>query len=40
VAGEAAYFLGINRNKRSITLNMAVAEGQAVLRALIQRATC
>ena len=26
-AGEAAYFLGINRNKRSITLNMARAGG-------------
>jgi crotonobetainyl-CoA:carnitine CoA-transferase CaiB-like acyl-CoA transferase len=32
---ESAYFLGINRNKRSITLNMAVAPGQEVLAALI-----
>lgn len=37
-AGEAAYFLGVNRNKRSITLNMAVAEGQEVLRSLIETA--
>jgi hypothetical protein len=26
---ESAYFLGVNRNKRSITLNMAVKPGQA-----------
>ena len=36
--GEAAYFLGANRNKRSMTLNMAVAAGQEVLRGLIARA--
>src|SRR3954463_15152209 len=36
--GEAAYFLGANRNKRSITLNMAVAEGQQILRDLIAKA--
>ena len=30
-AGEAAYFLGINRNKRSVTLNMAAPAGQQVL---------
>jgi len=35
--GESAYFLGINRNKRSITLNMAVPEGQAILGDLIRR---
>src|SRR5258707_15167050 len=28
IAGEAAYFLGVNRNKRSLTLNMAVPAGQ------------
>ena len=28
---DAAYFLGINRNKRSLTLNMAVPEGQKIL---------
>jgi succinate--hydroxymethylglutarate CoA-transferase len=37
-AGEAAYFLGVNRNKRSITLNMAVPAGQKVLSELIARA--
>src|SRR3954466_13309301 len=30
VAGEAVYFLGVNRNKRSLTLNMAAPAGQAV----------
>ena len=37
-AGEAAYFLGVNRNKRSLTLNMAAPAGQAVLRSLLERA--
>jgi succinate---hydroxymethylglutarate CoA-transferase len=32
---ESAYFLGINRNKRSLTLNMAVKPGQEILAALI-----
>jgi succinate--hydroxymethylglutarate CoA-transferase len=35
VAGESAYFLGINRNKRSLTLDMAGKDGQAILTALI-----
>jgi formyl-CoA transferase len=35
VGGEAAYFLGLNRNKRSITLNMAVPAGQEILAKLI-----
>jgi len=35
--GEAAYFLGLNRNKRSLTLNMAVKPGQDVLAALIKK---
>ena len=35
---EAAYFLGVNRNKRSLTLNMAVPAGQKVLAALIGKA--
>ena len=34
---ESAYFLGINRNKRSITLNMAVKPGQEILARLIAR---
>ena len=38
VAGESAYFLGINRNKRSLTLNMAVPAGQQVLSALVAKA--
>ena len=37
VEGEAAYFLGLNRNKRSLALNMAVKAGQAVLAALIEK---
>jgi succinate---hydroxymethylglutarate CoA-transferase len=38
-AGEdAAYFLGVNRNKRSLTLNMAVPEGQKILADLIAKA--
>jgi crotonobetainyl-CoA:carnitine CoA-transferase CaiB-like acyl-CoA transferase len=31
---EAAYFLGTNRNKRSITVDIAQAEGQALIRQL------
>jgi crotonobetainyl-CoA:carnitine CoA-transferase CaiB-like acyl-CoA transferase len=38
VAGEAAYFLGANRNKRSLTLNLAAPAGQKVLQALVRRA--
>jgi crotonobetainyl-CoA:carnitine CoA-transferase CaiB-like acyl-CoA transferase len=38
VNGEAAYFLGVNRNKRSLTLNMAAPAGQAVLQELVKRA--
>ena len=37
VAGEAAYFLGLNRNKRSLALNMAVKPGQAILAELIKK---
>ncbi len=37
VAGESAYFLGINRNKRSIALNLAAKDGQEVLAELIAR---
>jgi crotonobetainyl-CoA:carnitine CoA-transferase CaiB-like acyl-CoA transferase len=36
-AGESAYYLGINRNKRSLTLDMAGRDGQDILRALIGR---
>jgi len=38
VAGEAAYFLGVNRNKRSLTLNMAAPAGQKILAGLIEKA--
>jgi len=37
VGGEAAYFLGINRNKRSLTLNLACEPGQRILAALIRK---
>jgi len=37
-AGESAYFLGVNRNKRSLTLNMAVPAGQKILAGLIEKA--
>ena len=32
---EAAYFMGTNRNKRSITVDIAKAEGQALIRELV-----
>src|ERR1700746_4227501 len=38
VASEAVYFLGVNRNKRSLTLNMAVPAGQKNLAGLIEKA--
>jgi crotonobetainyl-CoA:carnitine CoA-transferase CaiB-like acyl-CoA transferase len=38
VEGEAVYFLSANRNKRSITLNLAVPAGQKLLAALIRKA--
>jgi succinate---hydroxymethylglutarate CoA-transferase len=38
VGGESAYFLAANRNKRSMTLNLAVPAGQKLLAGLIQRA--
>jgi succinate---hydroxymethylglutarate CoA-transferase len=37
-AGESAYFVSANRNKRSITLNLAAPSGQKLLAALIQKA--
>jgi crotonobetainyl-CoA:carnitine CoA-transferase CaiB-like acyl-CoA transferase len=36
--GEATYFMSVNRNKKSLTLNMKAPEGQTILRRLIARA--
>lgn len=38
VAGESAYFLSINRNKESLTLDLKHPEGRKVLDALLDRA--
>src|ERR1044072_846704 len=38
LASDAVYFLGVNRNKRSLTLNMAVPAGQKILGGLIEKA--
>ena len=38
IAGRAASFMAINRNKRSIVLNLRTDEGKEVFRALAQRA--
>lgn len=38
IANESAYFLGVNRNKRSLTLNLAAEEGRLVLSALLKNA--
>jgi crotonobetainyl-CoA:carnitine CoA-transferase CaiB-like acyl-CoA transferase len=35
---ESTYYLAVNRNKRSLTLNIAAPEGQAALHRLIDRA--
>ena len=36
--GESAYYLSVNRNKRSITVNLKHAEGQEIIRRLSARA--
>jgi len=36
--GESAYYLAINRNKRSLTLNLKHPKAQALLRKLVERA--
>src|SRR5919109_621419 len=38
VAGESAYFLSINRNKESFTLDLKHGKAAAILDALLQRA--
>jgi crotonobetainyl-CoA:carnitine CoA-transferase CaiB-like acyl-CoA transferase len=38
VGGDAAYFLSINRNKRSVTLDLSTEEGVRTARALAERA--
>jgi crotonobetainyl-CoA:carnitine CoA-transferase CaiB-like acyl-CoA transferase len=38
LAGESAYFLGVNRNKESVTLDFKHAVGRTVLDRLIQKA--
>ena len=37
VSGEATYFMSVNRNKKSITLNLKAPEGQAIMRALVTK---
>jgi formyl-CoA transferase/CoA:oxalate CoA-transferase len=36
--GESAYFMALNRNKRSLTLNLAAEEGQGIMARLLARA--
>ncbi len=33
---ESAYFIGVNRNKRSVTVDIAAPEGQAIVRRLLE----
>ena len=35
---ESAYFVGVNRNKKSVTVNIAKPEGQAIIRELAKSA--
>lgn len=36
IEGESTYFLSVNRNKKSLTLNLKSPQGQEVLRSLVQ----
>ena len=38
VSGESTYFLSVNRNKESVTLDFKTPKGREVLDALIERA--
>ena len=38
LSGASAYFLSINRNKRSLTLNLKSSEGEAIMHRLAERA--
>lgn len=38
IGEESAYFLAVNRNKRSLTLNFATSEGQEILHRLVDKA--
>jgi formyl-CoA transferase/CoA:oxalate CoA-transferase len=38
VEGESAYFLSLNRNKRSLTINLTTEEGQEIMQRLLLRA--
>lgn len=38
VGDQSAYFLSVNRNKKSMTLNLKSADGRSILRRLIQQA--
>jgi crotonobetainyl-CoA:carnitine CoA-transferase CaiB-like acyl-CoA transferase len=38
VEGESTYFMSVNRNKRSLTLNLATKSGQSILAALVKDA--
>lgn len=36
--GESAYFINLNRNKRSLTLNLKSAKGKQILKDLVKKA--
>ncbi|RME44472.1 MAG: CoA transferase, partial [Caldilineae bacterium] len=38
VEGESAYFLSVNRNKKSLTLNIRAPQGQEILHRLVEKA--
>jgi len=38
--GEATYFMSVNRNKQSLTLNLKAPEGRKILKRLVTRSRC